>query len=212
MAKTCANCGNELPVGVMFCPECGTRVNQTQTFVPPEPEPEALPAAAAAAAAVAPEPEPAPAPAPDPVYPSAPSPAPAPRQQEREQRNAGQQRPAPRQENTGGVYPGPAAQKAQKPVSTIGFMLLELLYAIPIIGFFASLVLAIAPEKKDLKHHALASFLWKVIILALLIFGAVRLGSQVQQIWNQMSQSVQQNGIPADNLQDWLNSMGVSVN
>ena len=74
-------------------------------------------------------------------------------------------------------------------MSTIGFMLLQLLYAIPLVGFFSSLVLSIAPRNKNLRHHALANFLWRIIFLALFIFGCIKLKAQVDVVWDKLNQS-----------------------
>ena len=191
MAKFCTNCGRELPEGAVFCTDCGARVEQ-QPAAEPVAE-AAAPAAQPTAPAVAPEPEP-------------------------RQEQQSQQREQPRQEEYQSPYrtePQPQTAypqrpvKAKKPVSTIGFMLLQLLYAIPIIGFFASLVLAIAPEKKDLKHHALASFLWKLIFIALLVFGFIQAKKTVEVHWNEWSQSFSEatGGAGLGDLNDIWNSI-----
>ena len=177
MAKFCTNCGKELPEGAAFCTGCGARVQEAG----PAPEPAAEPAPQAAAE-----------PAAQPVVPAL-VPEPEPRQEQQSQyreqpRQEEYQSPYRTEPQPQGDYP-PKPEKGKKPVSTIGFMLLQLLYAIPIIGFFASLVLAIAPEKKDLKHHALASFLWKLIFIVLLIVGFVQAKKAVEVHWNEWSHS-----------------------
>ena len=197
MAKFCTNCGKELPEGAVFCTDCGARAAE------PTAEPIGEAAAAMAAAAV---PE---------VQPAAPAviPEPAPQQEQKSQQ---QVREEPRQEQYRSPYqaePQPQAAYPQKPVkekkavSTIGFMLLQLLYAIPVIGFFASLVLAIAPEKKDLKHHALANFLWKVIFIVLLIVGFVQAKKTVETHWNEWSSSFSEATGGMGDLNDILNGL-----
>ena len=68
--------------------------------------------------------------------------------------------------------PAPAAA-AKDPetgvVSTGGFWGLHLLYKLPVIGFICSLVLSIAPRNRNLRHHALANFIWKLLGIAFFI-------------------------------------------
>ena len=183
MAKFCTNCGAELRDGAVFCTECGTRVPAAEPQpepVPetlPEPQPESLPISA-------PVPAPEPAPAPAPVYQA---------QEQRQEQNQ-YQNPYQNQEPYPPTYPPQPPAKEPRAVSTIGFMLLQLLYAIPIVGFISSLVLAIAPRNKNLRHHALANFLWKIIFLVLFIFGCIRLKAKADVFWDQMNQSIIQNG------------------
>lgn len=202
MAKFCSNCGTMLGEGASFCPECGTPVpSASQSAYLPDPvsgpenpapveefrydpvvepipdlvydpAPQPLPGAEKGAAEAQPLPGPAEPPAAPPVPP---------------QGNSGQDPYGYPPQQYSGVYAsGGEVSPGKKPVSTIGFMLLQLLYAIPVIGFFASLVMAIAPENKNLKHHALANFLWKIILLALLIFSGIRFAHAVEKAWNEI--------------------------
>ena len=144
--------------------------------VQPTPEPAAQPTAQ-------PTPEPAVQPAAQTVYPPAPQLVAPTWQSGQDPYGYPPRQPVTAQ--PAGVVPGPE----QKPVSTIGFMLLQLLYSIPVVGFIASLVLAIAPENKNLKHHALASFLWKIIGLILLIVSIVLTVRVAEKVWQEIGSS-----------------------
>ena len=115
-----------------------------------------------------------------------------PKRSERKKKVAAEPQPAryPAQTGADAVWPG-ESEKSQKPVSTIAFWALKLLYAIPVVGFFASLILTIAPENKNLKHHALATFIWHVIILAVLTFGGIMVWNNFESLWDQFTESVQ---------------------
>ncbi len=177
MSKFCTNCGAELADGAVFCTECGTKL------APAEPQPEPVPTADPA-----PVPVESPAPAmaePASAVPATPAPAPA--------------YPAPNPYQTQEPYQQPyTAQpaasappaKENKPVSTIGFMLLQLLYVIPVVGFICSLVLAIAPRNKNVRHHALANFLWKIILLVLFVYGCIKAKPHVEAAWDKLNQSI----------------------
>ena len=94
-------------------------------------------------------------------------------------------------------------------MSTIAFWALKLLYAIPVVGFFASLILAIAPENKNLKHHALATFIWRIIILGVLTFGGIKVWNNFEAIWDQVTESVQEitEDQNIESVDDLLNSL-----
>ena len=179
MARFCTECGSAIPDGAVFCIECGAKA----------PEAETIPEQAAEAAV----PEPLPA---------------VPQSQP-----AGEQYAYGETQHT--AYPPQSAgrtaaqDKSQKPVSTLAFWALKILYAIPVVGFFASLVLAIAPENKSLKHHALASLIWRLIILGFLIFGSIRLWNHIEAHWDQFSDSftelIEGNGV--ENLDDLLDGL-----
>ena len=183
MSRFCTECGASIPDGAGFCIECGAKA----------PEAETIPDQAAAAAI----PEPLPA---------APQPEPAREQYAYEE---------PKQT----VYPprtpagSTAPDRGQKPVSTFAFWALKLLYAIPVVGFFASLVLAIAPENKSLKHHALATFIWRLIILGFLIFGSIKLWNNIEVHWEDFSDSFSEitDGNGFEDLDDLLNGLKDAV-
>ena len=105
---------------------------------------------------------------------------------------------------------GPSGpDRSGKPVSTLGFWALKLLYAIPVVGFFASLVLSIAPENKSLKHHALATLIWRIIILGFLVFGSIRLWNGIEANWDRVSDSFSEifEGEEINSLDDLLDSL-----
>jgi len=71
--------------------------------------------------------------------------------------------------------PVPASQaapadpaKVGKVVSTGAFWGLSLLYALPGVGFICSIVLSLVSENKNVRHHALAALIWKLIGILLL--------------------------------------------
>ncbi len=183
MAKFCTECGAAIPEGAGFCIECGAKA----------PEAETVPAQAAAAAI--PEPEPA-----------VPQPQPA---QEQYTYDEPKQAVYPPQSSSWSAAP----DRSGKPVSTFAFWALKLLYAIPVVGFFASLVLAIAPENKSLKHHALAAFIWRLIILGFLIFGSIKLWNNIEVHWEDFSDSFSEitDGAGFESLEDLLNGLKDAV-
>ena len=183
MARFCTECGAAIPDGEGFCIECGAKA----------PEAETIPDQAAAVAI------------PEPV-PAVPQPQPAREQYAYEEPK---QTAYPPRTPAGSTAP----DRGQKPVSTFAFWALKLLYAIPVVGFFASLVLAIAPENKSLKHHALAAFIWRLIILGLLIFGSIKLWNGIVFHWEDFSDSFSEimDGEGIENLDDLLNGLKDAV-
>lgn len=179
-----------------FCTECGASIPDGAGYCiecgAKAPEAETVPAQAAAAAI----PEPLP---------------PVPQQPAREQFTYEEpaQTAYPPRTPAGSTAP----DRGQKPVSTLAFWALKLLYAIPVVGFFASLVLAIAPENKSLKHHALATFIWRLIILGLLIFGSIKLWNNIEVHWEDFSDSFSEitDGAGFESLEDLLNGLKDAV-
>ena len=175
MSKFCTNCGAELPDGAMFCTECGTKLPPAEQQPLPVPVEDQIPVSV----------EPPAPPATAQAYPETPAPAPV--------------YPAPNPYQTQEPYQQPyAAQpaasappaKEDKPVSTIGFMLLQLLYVIPVVGFICSLVLAVAPQNKNVRHHALANFIWRIILLVLFVYGCIKAKPHVEAAWDRLNQSI----------------------
>jgi len=62
----------------------------------------------------------------------------------------------------------PAADPTSKVVGTGAYFGLMLLFAIPIIGQIACLIMAFAPKNKNIKHFARAMLIWTVIAVVLL--------------------------------------------
>ena len=162
MAKFCMNCGHEIPEGMTFCTECGTRVRES--------------AAGAATAASA----------------------------------GSTYRPAP---PAASAYASATEDAETKVVSTGGFWALHLLYKLPVVGFICSLVLSLAPRNRNLRHHALANFIWKLIGIALfitLLLLARPSFKKMQEAFNEAfqsySQSAEASGMDMDDLmQQFMN-------
>ena len=66
------------------------------------------------------------------------------------------------------TYTQPAPDPTSKVVGTGAYFGLMLLFAIPIIGQIACLIMAFAPKNKNIKHFARAQLIWMVIAVVLL--------------------------------------------
>ena len=66
------------------------------------------------------------------------------------------------------TYTPPAPDPASKVVGTGAYFGLMLLFAIPIIGQIACLIMAFAPKNKNIKHFARAQLIWMVIAIVLI--------------------------------------------
>ena len=66
------------------------------------------------------------------------------------------------------TYTQPAPDPTSKVVGTGAYFGLMLLFAIPIIGQIACLIMAFAPKNKNIKHFARAMLIWTVIAIVLL--------------------------------------------
>ena len=64
--------------------------------------------------------------------------------------------------------PVPAADPTNKVVGTGAYFGLMLLFALPVIGFIACIIMAFAPKNKNIKHFARAMLIWTVIAVVLL--------------------------------------------
>ena len=62
----------------------------------------------------------------------------------------------------------PAADPTNKVVGTGAYFGLMLLFAIPIIGQIACIIMAFAPKNKNIKHFARAQLIWMVIAIVLI--------------------------------------------
>ena len=73
------------------------------------------------------------------------------------------------------TYIQPAPDPTSKVVGTGAYFGLMLLFAIPIIGQIACLIMAFAPKNKNIKHFARAQLIWMVIgiIIAALVIGGI---------------------------------------
>ena len=66
------------------------------------------------------------------------------------------------------TYTQPAPDPTSKVVGTGAYFGLMLLFAIPIIGQIACLIMAFAPKNKNIKHFARAQLIWMVIAIVLI--------------------------------------------
>ena len=73
------------------------------------------------------------------------------------------------------TYTQPAPDPTSKVVGTGAYFGLMLLFAIPIIGQIACLIMAFAPKNKNIKHFARAQLIWMIIgiIIAALVIGGI---------------------------------------
>ncbi len=162
MAIYCTNCGKEIAEGVAFCTECGTKAPEAVTVPKTEATAEvtlcrkcgtALPEGVGFCtecgtprngepAAEAPKAEVTPPPVRQQTY-------------------------TPPVQNTAPVAAAPDPKS--KVVGTGTFFGLQLLFAIPVIGWLACLIMAFAPKNKNIKHYARAMLIWLIIGLVVAV-------------------------------------------
>lgn len=181
MARFCTNCGKTIPDGSAFCTECGTPI---PSEAPARAVEEPAPAAAAVPEAAVPEEaapeeiiasvqtEEAPTPEPKPVSEPIPEPIPEPPVQPQPQPSYQQQqsyRPQPAPVSTEGVKPKGGKYGV---VGTGAFFGLQLLFALPLIGWIACIIMAFAPKNENIRHYARANLIWFIvgIVLCVLLF------------------------------------------
>lgn len=160
MAKFCTNCGKEIADGVAFCTECGTPAPADTPQEAQRPQ-----ETAAEQTAQAPDAQTAAQPAPEaPSEQAAPAqtaftPPPTPE-------------PASRQQTyTQSAYQSPTPASESKVVGTGAFFGLIFLFAIPVIGWLACLIMAFAPKNRNIKHYARAMLIWLIIGLVFAVIG-----------------------------------------
>ena len=148
MARFCTNCGKEIADGIAFCTECGTPAPAEKSRLPDEKTPEKPPSAGGDAPMREP---PEAAPPPQQTY-----------------------RPQPQQTYQQPVYAPPAVMQDVKPkggrygvVGTGAFFGLMLLFAIPVVGWIACIVMAFASKNENIKHLARAMLIWLMIAAVL---------------------------------------------
>ncbi len=153
MAKFCTECGKEIAQSAAFCTECGARAAEN-TVNANEQDKETKDASEEI------------------ITPSAPD-----AQQETLQEVTPQEvkpqevKPQEAQVSPAVYTPDPK----NKIVGTGTYFGLMLLFAIPIIGFIACIIMSFAPKNKNLKHFARATLIWSIIGLVIggLIIGGV---------------------------------------
>lgn len=142
MARFCTECGKEIADGIAFCTECGTPAPKEEAAQQPVKEPVTATVTAQVAQAPA---------QPQPSY------------QQPAQQSYQQQ-----------TYAPTAAPQEIKPkggkygvVGTGAYFGLMLLFAIPVIGWIACIIMAFAPKNENIKHFAKAMMIWIIIGIVL---------------------------------------------
>ena len=153
MAKKCNSCGAELADDVMFCTECGTKLD----------------------AAVQPEPQAAPTPAPPPIPTPTPAPAasaPQPAADEKAQKKA-QKSEQKAAKAAAELQDAPVAGSKFAPITTGGYIGIFLLLGIPIVGLLLAIIWACGGCKKISKRNLSRAYLimLAVILVLSLVFG-----------------------------------------
>ncbi len=142
MSTFCSQCGNKIENGTAFCTECGTKIT------PPAAQPQGgspiqeQPVQPVETPAAQPQPQEQPPVVPQPQVQPQPKVAPQPQVQ---------------------AQPQPYITSENKVVGTGAFFWLMLLFALPVIGLIACLVMAFAPKNKNLKHFARAVLIWMIV-------------------------------------------------
>ncbi|MFR5903038.1 MAG: hypothetical protein ACLUIO_26795, partial [Neglectibacter timonensis] len=152
--------GKEIADGVAFCTECGTPAPADTPQQAPKPQ-----ETATEQTIQAPNPQTSAQPAPE-----APSEQAAPTQTSFTP--PPQPEPARHQQTyTQYAYQSPAPARESKVVGTGAFFGLIFLFAIPVIGWLACLIMAFASKNKNIKHYARAMLIWIVIGLVFAVIG-----------------------------------------
>ena len=175
MAKFCTECGKEIAQGVAFCTECGTKAPADPATATTETVTEAKDTKVETPVVHTP---------PAQSYPAQQQIPPQPPQQAY---------PQPQQVYAQSVYQQPiyaqpAADPTTKVASTGTYFGLMLLFALPIIGFIACIIMAFAPKNKNIKHFARAMLIWTIIGLViggLLVAGLMALSNVLTDLMNQ---------------------------
>ena len=175
MAKFCTECGKEIADGVAFCTECGTKAPADPATATTETVTEAKDTKVETPVVHTP---------PAQSYPAQQQIPPQPPQQAY---------PQPQQVYAQSVYQQPiyaqpAADPTTKVASTGTYFGLMLLFALPIIGFIACIIMAFAPKNKNIKHFARAMLIWTIIGLViggLLVAGLMALSNVLTDLMNQ---------------------------
>ena len=113
------------------------------------------------------------------------APAPGALQPQTQPRDSGSAAPTART-----VFVTQPAGPEEAVVGTGAFWGLKLLYSIPVVGFICSIVLSIAPRNRNIKHHALANLIWKLVAIALLIVSLLLLRPVIRQVSDQMKDAI----------------------
>ena len=175
MAKFCTECGKEIREGVAFCTECGAKAPADPAVETTETVTEAKETKVETPVVHTP---PAQSYQPQQQIP------PQPPQQAYPQPQQVYAQPVYQQP----IYAQPAADPTTKVASTGTYFGLMLLFALPIIGFIACIIMAFAPKNKNIKHFARAMLIWTIIGLViggLLVAGLMALSNVLTDLINQ---------------------------
>lgn len=86
-----------------------------------------------------------------------------------------QSRPAPAPSPAPQIQPqppvAPAPEPVSKPVSTLGFFGMMLLFALPVVGWLACILMAFLPRNKNIRSFARATLIW--LLIGLILAGVV---------------------------------------
>ena len=175
MTKFCTECGKEIAQGVAFCTECGTKAPADPATATTETVTEAKDTKVEPPVVHTP---------PAQSYQAQQQIPPQPPQQAYPQPQQVYAQPVYQQP----IYAQPAADPTTKVASTGTYFGLMLLFALPIIGFIACIIMAFAPKNKNIKHFARAMLIWTIIGLViggLLVAGLMALSNVLTDLMNQ---------------------------
>lgn len=197
MSRFCTNCGNEISDGMAFCTECGTKAPEQVSA--PQPTNEAKTVAETPQSQQQAQPQSTPQtqptqpaqpvqPAQQPAQPAQPAPQmqyapPAPQMQYAQPAPQVQYAPPASQmqyaQPVQPVYaPQQTAQTDDKRSDTVGtayYFFMQLLFSIPIIGFFACIISACSGNNKSKKNFSRAYLIWLIIGIVLSIVSVIAL-------------------------------------
>ncbi len=174
MKKFCTNCGKEIQNDVAFCTECGTKA-------PVDSPPALKPETVAEAAVTATETK---------VEPKVETPPAVHTTQSQPQVQQQTYNPSPQTTYQQPTAVAPAVDPTNKVVGTGTYFGLMPLFALPIIGFIACIIICFAPKNKNLKHFARANLIWAIIgliICGLLIGGFYLLSNSLMDYINSLT-------------------------
>lgn len=148
MKRICANCGHEIEEGIAFCTECGNKApeevkNREQNSEPAHASAEIETASVQVKEA-----------------------------HKSESAKAEVQQEVTRKPESS-VQTAVVQERAVKVVGTGAFFGLMLLFALPVVGFIACIIMAFAPKNKNIKNFARAILIW--ILIAVVIAGILAL-------------------------------------